>query len=150
MAALGYEPDVIFYNLIHQLVGGPQKGDADRRQGLRHACLATQWIAPGYCGEVPPEAAFIEVRCQDLTGSGFSFFLDEPPDFSRLVAAFGRPPSLVHVAAEVLHWSEVIVYPSGLVEPRGDRAGHVRHQSADGQAGRPMVLVGCRFVAKLL
>jgi hypothetical protein len=150
MAALSSESDVVFYNLIHQLVGAPPKDCAgEQRQGQRQAFLAKQWIAPGYTHEPPPESAWIEVRCHDLTGGGFSFFLAEPPTFERLLVAFGRPPSLVHVTARVTHCKDVLLYPSGLIEQREGRAAHVRYQAPDGQEGKPMVLVGCKFLRKL-
>ena len=58
----------------------------------------TQRIAPGYCWEVPPESAWIDVRCYDLAQGGFSFFLDEKPTFERLVAMF-RSAEPIYVAA---------------------------------------------------
>jgi hypothetical protein len=150
MAVQSNDPDVVFYNLIHQLVGSPQNDeDSDRRQGMRQPFLVRQRIAPGYSGEMPPESAFVEVQCHDLTRRGFSFFLSSPPTFDRLVAAFGRVPAVIHVAAEVSHCADVFLHPSGFVEPRGDRAAHACYRGPDGQIARPVVLVGCRFVEKL-
>jgi hypothetical protein len=150
MPTFSCEPDVVFYNLIHQLVEAPPRDEAaDRRQCMRQAFLAWQRIAPGYGDETPPESAYVEVQCHDLSCNGFSFFLPNPPEFDRLVAMLGRPPSLICVAARVSHCTEVLVYPSKVVEQRGDRTGHLDHQASDAQTGMPMVLVGCRFVRKL-
>jgi hypothetical protein len=150
MAILGNEADVMFFNVIHQLVGSPDKeGPVERREGLRQPFLVVQRIAPGFHQEIPPDSAFMEIRCHDLTQSGFSFLLPQAPDFDRLVAALGRPPSVIHVAAEVLHCSEVRVYPSGAVEGIENWVSPASAEARQGQPSKRMVLVGCRFIRRL-
>jgi hypothetical protein len=149
MAVIGAEVDVVFYNLIHQLAGSPSKdGGVQRRHGLRQQFLVAQRIAPGFLGEIPPDEAFREVRCYDLTRSGFSFFLAAPPDFEVLVAAFGWPPSVIHVGAKVVHQREVLLHPSGLVQPLSNPSSRSREAPAD-RSATALVLVGCRFLQRL-
>jgi hypothetical protein len=150
MAAVGSEVDVVFYNLIHQLAEVPSKGGVvERRHGLRKQFLVTQRIAPGYRAEMPPDEALIEVRCYDLTRSGFSFLVPTPPDFNVLVAAFGWPPSVIYVAAEVLHCRDVLLHRSGRVELLDNRSGQPRRESSANRSATAMVLVGCRFLQRL-
>src|SRR5208282_815700 len=111
MASSGQDADAAFFNLMHHFLaashkeeGGPSRDEpaAERRRDSRRAFRLTQRIAPGYCWEVPPESAWIDVRCNDLAKDGFSFFLDEKPTFERLVAMF-RSVEPIYVAARVCH-----------------------------------------------
>jgi len=150
MSFFANETDANFYNLIHQLVDSSQPDeDAERRNQHRELFLSTQRIALRRGPGIPDESEFIDVRCHDLTRKGFSFFLSSSPNFDSLVAAFGSPPELIYVAAKVSHCQEVLVYSSGVVEPVRDPAEHVGHQATEGQTATEMVLVGCRFTARL-
>ena len=72
---------------------------------------------------MPPESAWIDVRCYDLAQGGFSFFLDEKPTFERLVARF-RSAEPIYVAARVNHWRPVLVDGwGGIIEPGIPAAG---------------------------
>ncbi len=97
MANPGQEADAAFFNLTHHFLASQkaessldrdQSGAEPQRHESRRAFRHVQRIAPGYCWEVPPAAAWIEVQCYDLAQAGFSFFLDEKPAFERLVAMF--------------------------------------------------------------
>jgi len=121
----------------------------ERRDHPRRAFAAIQRIAPYSGCEFPVDSEFFEVRCHDLTQSGFSFFLPDTPDFSSLVAAFGTSPNVIWVGAEVRHCKHVLRHPSGLVEYLGDRAGRVGDPKAGGEVPTPMILVGCRFTRRL-
>ncbi len=146
MALLESEIDANFYNLIHQLSGSLQQDETtDRRGNRRQVFQAINRIALRRGTDVPDESEFFEVQCHDLTGSGFSFFLPSQPNFDSLVAAFGIPPSVIYLDAEVSHYDDVLVHPSGLIE----RVEHAGRQDADVQAATPMVMVGCRFVRRL-
>ena len=89
----------------------------ERRGRSRRTFRLNQQIAPGYCWEVPPDSAWIDVQCYDLTQGGFSFFLDEKPNFERLVARF-RLTESIYMAARVIRWRPVMVDAwGGIIEP---------------------------------
>ncbi len=147
MALLENEIDANFYNLIHQLSGSLQQDETTDRRGNRRQVFQTMHrIALRRGTDMPDESEFFEVRCHDLTGSGFSFFLPSKPTFDFLVAAFGIPPSVIYLDAKVSHCDDVLVHPSGLIE----RIEHAGRQDANVQAATLMVLVGCRFVRRLI
>lgn len=110
MANSAQDADAAFFNLMHHFLAASHKGEdgGDRdqpynmRSESRHAFQHTQWIAPGYCWDVPPESAWINVLCHDLAQGGFSFFLDEKPTFERLVAKFDSAESIYVAARELL------------------------------------------------
>ena len=136
-----------FYRSIHHLLrSNPRDKGAERRGQRRNAFRAAQRIAPYDAVHFPPDAAFLGVRCHDLNRAGFSFLLPSWPTFDHLVAEFGKPPSLIHVVAQVVHAEQVAVYPSGRVvrlSPAaipGTRTSHT---------GQPMFLVGCRFLRRI-
>lgn len=142
--------DANFYRLIHQMVG-PQLRDepAERRDGARRPFGGVQRIAPRRGTYFPADDEFVEVRCYDLTRAGFSFFLPIRPDFDKLVAAFGTPPEVLYVAADVSRCDDVLVYPSGQVEHIHGRADRAAGQDARSHTARPMILVFCRFTERL-
>ncbi len=84
-----------------------------------------QQIAPIYGGALPQKKDFRYVRCHDISRSGFSFYLSEPPDYENLVIALGSPPQLNYLTARVARVGE---------EPR--------------ESGTACV-VGCRFTGRL-
>lgn len=60
-----------------------------------------QRLAPWEGGRLPPHRAFFEVRCQDISATGFSFLLNHRPSFERLVVGFGPGVSRIYIVAEV-------------------------------------------------
>lgn len=142
--------DASFYRLIHELVRAPDAGGEDERRGHpRRRFLVDHRVAPVRGEEFPDESAFIPVRCNDLTRSGFSFFFPSRPEFTNLVVAFGAPPETIYVGAEVIYCDDVLIHPLGVVERLGgDRAGPSR-RSPEGAAAVPAVLVGCQFTERL-
>ena len=153
MANTGQDSDAAFFNLMHHFLATSHKADggasredspANRRFEARRPFRITQRIAPGYCWEVPPESAWIEVPCYDLAQAGFSFLLDEKPSFERLVAMF-RAADPICVAARVNHWRPVLLDAwGGVVQPAISSIGAVQH------AGRTeaKILVGCQFLRR--
>lgn len=142
--------DAAFYELIHHLLE-EQPGDAmgERREGFRKPFPILQRIAPCHDGKVPPDSAFTEVRCHDLTQKGFSFFLPRPPCFDRLIVAFGERPRCIYLVAEVLHCNEVTVDEA---TPRETPSPCCLSRAAGGppvETPPSVVLVGCRFVERL-
>ena len=147
------EIDAIFYGLIHQLsTGSLAKEPTEQRTRERRPFPSRQRIAPWDGHGCPAESEFVEVQCHDLTQSGFSFLLLSRPTFTSLVAEFGVAPDLIYVGAQVLHYSRVLVHPSGVVE-------HVRHhengkgkepqEREAGESGVSRILVGCRFTRRI-
>ena len=143
--------DANFYRLIHQMAG-PQLRDepAERRDGARRPFSGVQRIAPRRGDNFPGDDEFVQVRCYDLTRAGFSFFLPIRPDFSELVAAFGTPPRLIYVGAEISRHDSVLVYPSGEVEHLHDRTDDADGQDPRSETARAMILVVCRFTERLV
>jgi hypothetical protein len=152
MAISGHDADAAFFNLMHHFLAAANKGEGGGRdptgqqdgeswRAFRH----TQRIAPGYCWDVPPKSAWIDVRCYDLAQGGFSFFLDEKPAFERLVARFHLPEP-IYVAARVHHWRPVLVDDrGGIIEPS-------IQGSAALSPARPTeskFLVGCQFLRRV-
>jgi len=97
----------------------------ERRRSPRRGYEYRQRIAPSYNGALPSSKDFLEVECQDISAGGFSFYMDEKPDFRDLVAALGKPPHVTHFTATVRRVQEV------------DRG------------GRKRFLVGCQFRGRL-
>lgn len=148
MAGTTSEIDAGFFQLIHQVVSSSRRrGGPERRDGPRRPFDVFQQIAPWDGGAVPDDSQFTQVKCHDLTCSGFSFFLPKEPKFQALVAEFGQPPDSLLVGAKVLHVDPVLVYPSGRVEPLDKPATGAR--SIRSRSAASMMLVGCRFVRRL-
>jgi hypothetical protein len=83
-----------------------------------------QYIAP-FSGDLPGAESFKKVRCRDLSRGGFSYLVEDSPDYESLVVVLGNPPDLTFLVAHVEHHQPTII---------------------DGQTGR---LVGCRFVQQV-
>ena len=144
------ETDANFFRLIHSLKASLQgQAPAERRDGSRGSFSTTQRIAPYRAGRFPEDSEFIEVQCRDLSQSGFSFLLPAAPDFTTLVAAFGTPPNMIYVAAEISHCTNVLLHRSGMIENPDDHAAGTTQHDADGRPPKPVAFVGCRFTKRL-
>lgn len=138
-----------FYRLMHLLADAQKEGKpTERRRALRHPFFAVQRVAPRRGLALPKESEFVQVRCCDLNRAGFSFLIPTRPDFTSLVAAFGTPPDVIYVAAEVSHCDTVLLHPSGAVDHLGD-ANQTGRQAENAGASTRMVRVGCRFTQRL-
>ena len=150
MVGLQNEVDANFFNLIHKLAGSEQQEPAaDGGEDRRHPPLSTQRVAPLRGPDMPPESEFDEVQCRDLTRSGFSFLLPTRPDFDSLVAAFGTPPNVIYVSARVTNCEPALVRASGELKRVETETGSAEVVDSDDRAPIPMVLVHCRFIARL-
>lgn len=78
----------------------------DRRGWSRKEFETTQWLAPFEPGRPIRREAFREVLCRDISAGGFSFLLDEAPNFSEVIVALGTPPNVTYVRARVMHVGE--------------------------------------------
>jgi hypothetical protein len=148
MPAPASDSDANFYRLIHELVARQSAMAAERRSDRRNPFRAVQKIAGWDGRHFPADEAFFDTRCHDLTGGGFSFLSPEGPPFEFLVAAFGKPPEQIFIAAEVRHLVPVLVHSSGTFERLEDRAAPAPESRGE-PAAQPMVLVGCRFLRRL-
>ncbi len=100
-------------------------GAKDRRSQPRRLYPYYQLIAPLVEGTTMDKHAFSEVRCCDISASGFSFISVIVPQHRAFVVAFGTPPSLTYVTAEVVRISPI---------------------EADGTTTN---LIGCRYTGKV-
>ena len=141
------------YTLIHELVVGESEESRERRCLPRTPYDARQRVARRDGPGIPDDSEFHEVRCHDISQSGFAFLFPTRPAFQSLVVAFGLPPTVIYVAAEVAHCTRALVFPSGRVKRLRQSlpAGAVQAAEPDSEdaEGRPMILVGCRFRERL-
>jgi hypothetical protein len=143
--------DADFFAMIHQHVASvPDDSPADRRRNRRERFLGIQWVAPFDGTDFPADSEFTEVRCYDLTRSGVSFFASQRPSSEQLVIGFGHKPDLIYVAAEPIRVNPVLLFPSGRVTPIEDVQAPISRCSPTGEVGTPMMLVGCRFLRRLV
>ncbi len=131
------------------LLESPRDPAKERRGCPRARYFALKRIAPYDGSRMPDEAEFFCVEFRDLTDNGMSFFLQERPDFDSVVLMSCDSPGKNHTVARVAHCTDVLVYPSGLIEPIDSKESsrHSRHQ--EGENGERMVLVGCQFVSNI-
>ena len=69
----------------------------ERKAGRRKL----QRIAPYVDGKFPERGLFCEIECQDLKPTGFSYFLDEEPEYEMLVMAIGSGAQAKYMTAVV-------------------------------------------------
>ena len=119
---------------------------SERRGRPRHPFWAIQRVAPKIGCGVPAESEFFEVRCFDLSMTGFSFLLSSPPPFEAVVVALAEDSKVTYLTGEIVHCRKVMVCPSGQVRRITEADSPERVCSA---RGIPMVLVGVRFVERL-
>lgn len=109
----------------------PRKRAAAHRRGAelrtspRRKYPYRQMIAPIVGQRVPSRDEFFPVWCKDLSGGGFSIYMENPPAFHNLIVALGLPPHVKFYRAEAMH-----VQPVEL-------------------EGRRIFLVGCRFTNRV-
>jgi hypothetical protein len=74
----------------------------ERRRHPRLDFFGTQWIAPFSGGALPDDAAFCEVRCLNVSTSGFSFATEEKPDFRSIVVRFQVGSAPMYLTARIV------------------------------------------------
>jgi hypothetical protein len=142
------EIDPELYKLAYEFLCAKKTGE--RRKRAREPFPAIQRIAPYSGSGVPDEKEFFEVRCRDISNGGVSFLTPGRPDFDSLVIGFTTAPdTITYIAAEVAHCTDVLVYPSGRVQPASDRTANSGCTDFDDEAPEFMVQVGCRFTQRL-
>lgn len=153
MSLITKESDAQFYQMIHDLINS--QCETNRRGQKRDPFYSVQLIAPMRGEATPQPGDFFEVRCNDLTSRGFSFFIEDAPDFDKLAIVFEAPDKTIYVQAEVRHHREVLLFPkSGRVESLDDYTRYGEHLEAQAypqthEVGIPTTLVGCLFTGRL-
>lgn len=105
--------------------GSTSRQGAEARTSPRRKYPYRQMIAPVVGGRSPTREEFFPVWCKDLSGGGFSIYLENPPTFHHLIVALGLPPHVKFCRAEAMHVQPVEV------------------------DGRRIYLVGCRFTSRV-
>jgi len=85
----------------------PSASNQERRRRPRRSYPYCQMIAPVVGEQMPPPAAFLEIRCNDISAGGFSYLAAKPPESNVLIVALGVPPKLTYLRAEVAHVNRV-------------------------------------------
>lgn len=148
MSLLQAEGDAGFYELVHRiLIGSGKEMLQERRIRPRMEFDTYQRIAP--CrGSPPREEDFVPVRCFDLNRGGLAFFLDQPPDFQRLVVELACTQKRIRLTAEVVHFMPVLVFPNGDIVPEEAREIFDDKASPEWALSERKILVGCRFLSR--
>lgn len=100
------------------------KSIVQRRRMPRFAFDSIQRVAPLSNGKKPNPGDFIPVRCRDISRGGFSFYLDERPDFTQIVVLVCDNQKCIYLTAQVVYV----------------------HELDNQEKGR--FLVGCRFLGR--
>jgi hypothetical protein len=98
---------------------------AELRTSPRRKYPYRQLIAPIVGDRLPAKTEFQPICCKDLSGSGFSLYMESPPSFHNLIIALGLPPHVKFFRAEVMR-----------VQP-------------EDHEGRKVYLVGCRLKVRV-
>jgi hypothetical protein len=145
MTEIVRHPAVETYEVAHHVLTSPPVPGQELRGAPRHPFKVLQWIAPYHGSGLPDKSRFFQVRCRDLSQSGFSFFAPERPDFPTLVVSLGEPPNQTHLVAEIVRCDEVRLFGGGYVEMVDDAEGDGDTNDQGGQT----FLVGCRFKGRV-
>ena len=133
------------YQVAHEILTSSPIPGEERRGAPRHPFANRQWIAPYDGSHFPDQSEFSQVRCRDLSRTGFSFVVSEKPDFSSLVVYLGDPPNHIPMAAEVVRSCRVRLLGGGHIEMIDDEAGDGNSDEVTGQT----ILVGCQFKGRV-
>ncbi len=130
------------------LRGDDELSKKERRRAARHGFRTIQRIALWRTLDFPAESDFFDVQCHDISQSGFSFLLPIKPDFVEVVAELRMREAVIYLRAKVAHAREVLIDEAGRLKPIRNEIGlGLWFGQEDG--GRPMFLVGCRFLRRL-
>lgn len=79
----------------------------ERRRRPRLEYAFVQRVGPLIHGRRPHPRRFFQVECKDISTGGFSFYLDELPDFYEMVVALGPQGDETLIQARVAHVREI-------------------------------------------
>ncbi len=99
--------EAAYLRLVHELLLLPEE-PSEHRRSTRQPFPTLQSIAP-FVGVWPAESEFERVRCFDLSASGFSFLRNTPFPERKLVVGLGTAPDVVHLTAEVVHETTLVL-----------------------------------------
>ena len=133
------------YEIAHRILTSSPVPGQERREAPRHPFVTRQWIAPYDGSSFPEESAFFQVRCHDLSQTGFSFVVPEKPGFSFLVISLGEPPNQMHMAARIVRCCRITLLGGGHIEIIDDETGGGDLDQETDQT----FLVGCEFKGRL-
>lgn len=77
------------------------------RTSPRHEFPYKQLAASVEDGRMPSLGDFCSVPCEDVSGSGIAFFLDNEPTAEEYVVALGKAQDLTYVCARVVHVQQI-------------------------------------------
>lgn len=97
----------------------------NRRQSRRKNYPYLQLIGPVRGRQLPHANEYQEVRCRDISPSGFSYFTETPPDYQELVVALGAYPLQLYLTAQIIHVNRFL------------------------KEGQNMMLVGCEYTSRV-
>jgi len=103
----------------------PEVGQRERRDSPRRAYPYVQLIAPIIDNQPPDPSSFREVMCRDISSGGVSFLSRVKLTHDRWVIAFGTPPLLTYVTAEIVHQTPMMI------------------------DNKPQIVIGCRYTGRI-
>lgn len=112
MALVVDNEDVEFYEAVHRALEQAYAGDRriDQRGASRHDYVCRQQIAESHDWSLPSnKTAYQSVLCYDLAVGGFSFLTLGVPRSSRLIVRLAGDSRLIHMRAQVVHVTTLMV-----------------------------------------
>lgn len=79
----------------------------DLRTSSRHEFPYEQLVAELTEGRMPGLGDFQRVPCDNVSGSGIAFYLEQKPAVDEYVVALGSTPDLTYLCARVVHSQRV-------------------------------------------
>jgi hypothetical protein len=105
-------PARVLTRRVHEYLATLNRREPEQRvhrpRSQRHRYPKIQWIAPYYGTILPARDHFHEVRCQDLSASGLSFYWPCLPDFEHLLVRLGDQQNEVCFVARVARSQPVV------------------------------------------
>ena len=103
--AIGFAIAVYCPFVMARPVGDTSSPESDdlrpHRATPRFIVEELQRIAPVQAGQSPDSADFRQVRCSDVSSSGFSFTVPEEPHYEELIAEFAMSSETTYLRARV-------------------------------------------------
>jgi hypothetical protein len=100
--------DASFFSLVHHVLRAHPPGQAGGSEADRYRSARMQYVAPYLDGRFPDPSQFEQVRCHDLSLSGFSYLIENRPDYDQVIVALGTAP-LILMSARVTRQAPTMV-----------------------------------------
>lgn len=119
--------------------------DITLRESRRYAFSSRQRVAPYLNGVLPTSSKFVEVECEDLSSTGFSFLFPHKPHYDQVAVAFGSPEDPFYRIAAIRNCTQIgtpenPMFRIGCVftdRISGEALGETPHPSESGLATAP-------------